>query len=412
MSFFNKKISWGWLVPIVVLAMLITFMSTYVTMKIQAHRDINEAYLSGAGSADPTFLAVKQLFEENFIGDAPDFAAGQGTDAMIEAYIAATGDRYARYLNPEEYKAYAASMQGDLVGIGVQVIYDEASQSIEIMMIMPDSPAEKMGLRPGDFIVAVDGKRVADIGYNAAADAIAGKEGTKVELTVLRDGKEFNKTATRAHVTSLSVTYQMLSDGKTGLIRISEFNATTSGQFKTAVDQLIKDGATRLIYDLRNNPGGQLDSVLAVLSYILPKGSLLIRITDADGKEETYSDTEEVDHTVDLPMAVLINGNTASAAELFTSCLTDYNKVITVGQKSYGKGCMQYMYGLPNGGALSLTTRMYSPPKGENYDGIGITPKIAVELSEEAAKLNPLKLTEENDDQLKAAIACLADRAK
>lgn len=410
MSFFNKKIAWSWMILVVVLTVLITFMCTYVSMKVDAHQQQNDAYISGMESEDPTLTMVKQLFEMNYIGELPEIDDSLTLDGMIYAYVAATGDRYARYMNPQEYEAYVASMQGDLVGIGVQVIYHEETNGIEIMLIMPDSPAQKIGIQPGDIIVGVEKLRAEKDGYEALVNAIAGEEGTKVRLTVLRDGEELEMTATRAHVKALSVTYQMLSDGHTGLIRISEFNATTPPQFKEAVDTLMKNGADRLIYDMRNNPGGQLDSVLAVLSYLLPKDSALIRVTDAQGGEVVYSDTEEVDHTVDCPMAVLINGNTASAAELFTSCLRDYEKVTIVGELSYGKGCMQFMYGLPNGGALSLTTRMYSPPSGVNYDGIGIMPDVEVSLSDEAAKLNPLKLTEENDDQLKAAISALYGR--
>lgn len=411
MSFIKKKIAWYWTPLAVLLAVLITFMSTYVTMKVQVHLAKNNAYISSNVTEDPTFALVKQLFETHYIGELPEFDSSAATDAMIEEYIAAVGDPYARYMNPEEYEAYSSSMQGDLVGIGVQVTYDVENEAIEILLVMPDSPAQALGLKPGDLIIAVEGIRVSESGYNAAADAIAGESGTQVSLTVRRkaDGQEVTLTTTRAHVTALSVTYQMLSDGHTGLIRIFEFNATTPAQFKEAVDTLLAAGADRLIYDLRNNPGGQLDSVLSVLSYLLPKGSLLIQIHDAQGNVETYSDTEETDHTVDCPMAVLINGNTASAAELFTSCLRDYQKVTIVGEKSFGKGCMQYVYSLPNGGALTLTTRMYSPPSGENYDGVGITPHVSASLSEEAAQLNLLKLNEENDDQLKAAMKSLAD---
>ncbi|MBQ8288062.1 MAG: S41 family peptidase [Clostridia bacterium] len=404
MAFFKKKITWGWMLPIIALSVLITFMSTYVIMREDGHQQKNDAYVEAYNSDDPTYAMVKQLFEMNYIGELPEIDESLTLDAMIDAYVAATGDRYARYMSPEEYAEYSSSMQGDLVGIGVQVIYHEETNGIEIMLVMPDSPAEALGLQSGDLIVGVGDLRSETDGYEALVDAIAGEEGTDVLLTIRRDGVDMQMTATRAHVTALTVTYQMLSDGHTGLIRISEFNATTPPQFKEAVDTLQAAGADRLIYDMRNNPGGQLDSVLSVLSYLLPKDSVLIRVTDAQGGEEAYSDTEEEDHTVDLPMAVLINGNTASAAELFTSCLRDYDKVTVVGELSFGKGCMQFMYPLPNGGVLSLTTRMYSPPSGINYDGVGITPDITVSLSDEAAKLNPLKLTEETDDQLKAAI--------
>lgn len=289
------------------------------------------------------------------------------------------------------------------MGIGVQVTYDVESESIEILVVMPDSPAEQLGLLPGDRITAVNGVRVAESGYDAAANAIKGEAGTEVSLTILRDGREEEMKALRAHVTALTVTASMLSDQKTGVIRITEFNATTPAQFNAAVDQLLASGAERLVYDLRGNPGGQLDSVLSVLDRLLPKDSLLIRITDAAGNEETRCATDE--QRLDLPMAVLINSSTASAAELFTSCLRDYELITVVGEKSYGKGCMQYIYSLPNGGAVSLTTRMYSPPYSDNYDGEGIVPDVEIALSEEAAQINLWKLTEENDDQLRAALA-------
>lgn len=408
MAFLKKKISWYWMLPVIVLSVVITFMTTYITMKVQANIDRNNAYLQSTYEEDPTFSYVKQLFEKNYIGELPEFDSSGATDALIREYIAATGDRWANYMNKEEYAEYAASMQGNLVGIGVQVTYDVQGESIEILMVMPDSPAEKIGMLPGDRITAVNGIRVADSGYETAADAIKGEEGTEVQLTILRDGKEEVKTAVRSAVTALTVTYQMLSDAKTGFVRILEFNAVTPGQFKDAVNTLLKEGAERFVFDLRNNPGGQLDSVLSVLDCILPADRVLIRVHDAAGNETTYSSSDE--EVLDCPMTILINGSTASAAELFTSCLRDYEKATIVGEKSFGKGCMQYLYPLPNGGAVSITTRMYSPPLGENYDGVGISPDVEASLSEEASQINFYKLTEENDDQLKAALAVLDGR--
>ncbi len=408
MSFLKKKIAGYWIIPIVILSVLVTFMTTYITMKVQAHLDKNNAYLQSTYTEDPTFSYVKQLFESYYIGETPDFDSSGAVDTLIREYIAATGDRWANYMNAEEYKEYSQSMQGNLVGIGVQVTYDTENQSIEILLVMPDSPAEKIGLKSGDRIVGVNGKRVADIGYNAATDAIKGEAGSEVKLTILRDGKEVEMTAVRGQVIALTVLYELLSDGKTGFIRILEFNATTSAQFNKAVDTLLEQGAKRFVFDLRNNPGGQLDSVLAVLDRILPKDQVLIRIHDAAKNEETYSSQD--DASLNYPMAILINGSTASAAELFTSCLRDYEKATLVGEKSFGKGCMQYLYPLPNGGAVTITTRLYSPPLGENYDGKGIAPHVEASLSEEALKINFYKLNETNDDQLKAALAALNDR--
>lgn len=405
MSIFKKKISLFWMLPVVLLSVLITFMTTYVVMKVQAHLDKNNAYLQSTYTDDPTFAYVKQLFEQNYIGDVPEFDSSGAIDSLIREYLAASGDRWANYMNAEEYKAYADSMQGNLVGIGVQVTYDTEGESIEILLVMPDSPAEKIDIQIGDRIVGVNGKRVADIGYNAVVDAIKGEAGTEVKLTILRDGKEIELTTVRGQVTSLSVIYELLSDKKTGFIRILEFNGVTAEQFNKAVDDLLKKGAKQFVFDLRNNPGGQLDSVLSVLDRILPKDLVLIRVHDAAKNEETHSSKD--DAVLDCPMAILINGSTASAAELFTSCLRDYEKATIVGEKSFGKGCMQFLYTLPNGGAVSFTTRLYSPPLGENYDGKGIAPHVEASLSEEALKINFYKLNETNDDQLKAALAVL-----
>lgn len=405
MSFFKKKIKWYWLIPTVIITAVVAVMATFVPLTVYYRAQISEAYR--ASDVDQqTYAYVKELFETYYIGELDEFDEDGATDSLIASYVASTGDRYARYMNPEAYRAYLSDLSGNFVGIGVQVMYDEATPAIEVLMTMPDSPAEKGGIQAGDLIIAVEDKTVAADGYTATSDAIKGEEGTSVSLTVKRGEETFELSLVRASVQAISVTGKMLSDGKTGFVRISQFDTTTPDQFKETVEGLEVLGAEQFVFDLRENPGGELESVLSVLGYILPKDSTLIRITDAGGEVETRSATDE--HTLDYPMAVLINEYTASAAELFTSCLRDYDKVEVVGVRSYGKGCMQRLFPLPNGGCVSITFRMYSPPIGENYDGVGINPDLTVELSEEAAATNLLKLTEENDDQLKAAVSLLS----
>ena len=192
MSFLKKKISWYWVLPIVMISVLVTFMTTYVIMKVAANANKNNAYLQSIYTEDPTFTYVKDLFAANYIGELPEFDGSGATDALIREYIAATGDRWANYMNAQEYKAYIESMQGNLVGIGVQVTYDTEIDGIEILLIMPDSPAQKIGLQIGDYIVGVEGKRVSELGFDGATNAIKGEAGTKVKLTILRDGKELD----------------------------------------------------------------------------------------------------------------------------------------------------------------------------------------------------------------------------
>lgn len=406
MSFFKKRIRWIWILPIVLITVAITVMATFIPLTVYYRAQVADAYQATDIDVQ-TYAYVKQLFETYYIGELGEFDEEGVSDSLIAAYVASTGDKYARYMNPETYQAELADMSGNFVGIGILAAYEETLPAVEVLATMPDSPAEKSGMTAGDLIIAVDQLTVAEDGYNAVTDAIKGIEGTEVAISVKRGDQLLELTLTRAPVTSKSVYASMASDGKTGVVRILEFNQTTPTQFSEAIESLEAEGAERFVFDMRDNPGGELESVLSVLGYILPKDSTLIRITDADGKEETRAATDE--HTLDCPMAVLINENTASAAELFTSCLRDYDKVEIVGVRSYGKGCMQRYFPLPNGGCVSITFRMYSPPVGENYDGVGITPDLTVELSEQAAGTNLFKLTEENDDQLKAALELLSD---
>ncbi|MBR5680077.1 MAG: hypothetical protein IKX19_05430, partial [Clostridia bacterium] len=201
-------------------------------------------------------------------------------------------------------------------------------------------------------------------------------------------------------ITVMSHVYAV--DESIGVIRVTGFDAGTPGQFVSAVDNLRAEGCDKLIIDLRYNPGGELNSIVSVLDYILPEGPI-VRIMDADGNQVNayYSDAEELD----MPMAVVVNGSTASAAELFTSAVKDYQKATIVGTITYGKGCMQTTVPLSDNSAVSITYRMYNPPFSDNYHGIGVIPDVVVELDEALSNKNIYKITDEEDNQLAAAAA-------
>ena len=193
-------------------------------------------------------------------------------------------------------------------------------------------------------------------------------------------------------------------DSSVGIIKISEFDGNTPTQFVAAVEDLQSKGCEKLVIDLRYNPGGELSSIVTTLDYILPEGPI-VRIFDADGNEVKtyYSEATELD----MPMAVLVNGSTASAAELFTSAVRDYNKAVIVGTTTYGKGCMQTTIPLSDNSAVSVTYRMYNPPFSDNYHGVGIVPDVEVELDESLTGKNIYKITDEEDNQLAAAVKSL-----
>ncbi len=395
----------------VLLSCLVTFMTTYNVMQNAYRREVArlaEQY-AAVDNTDATMKYIMDLVGAYYYGDAPDWTVDRdGNDLLYRAYVNALDDDYAAYMSPEEYNSWNESMSGNLVGIGVIVVYSNADKTMTVTLVFPDSPAEKAGLRPGDVILSIEGKTVSDMEYDDAVNSIKGEEGSTFCLTYKRDGKEITAELTRAAVTTQSVIGRMAKDSSIGIVTILQFDQTTPGQFKAAVDKLISDGAAGLVFDVRDNPGGDLESVLSTLSYILPKGSTLIKIISKDGEVQTREADDE--HTIDLPMAVLTNKSTASAAELFTSCLRDYGKVKTVGTTTYGKGCMQSIFLLPNKGALKLTTKMYNPPIGESYHGIGIVPDILVEMSDENASKHLLLIDEQDDNQLQTAISALHDK--
>lgn len=365
------------------------------------------------------------------------------SDVLIVCYMAAIEDVYATYYSEDQYADYIADSTANYCGIGVTVTQLDTGY-VEVIDVTPDSPAEKAGIALGDIIVGVDGEDFLTLGYTAAVNKIRGEEGTPVTVTVERNGERLDFTMLREYLIEYTVSYKMLNggDGKIGYIRISQFDTGTFGQFRDAVRILGESGAEKYIFDVRNNPGGQLESVLGVLDYILPDdtGLPLVRI---EYKEETtayYSvydyiqgnaEMEEtyaaaLDHQMDAPIAVLCNEYTASAGELFTSCLQDFGAAEVFGNVTYGKGMGQtrfylsdiyafmdsdkFAYSFHKEAIFSISVFYYSPPTSNNYEGVGVTPNHVVPLSEEAAQIGFYKLTEEQDNQLAAAIESLASK--
>lgn len=318
---------------------------------------------------------------------------GAVTDAIIDSYVSSLGDRYSVYRTKDEYKDYSSGMSGNYTGIGIVVTQSEGGL-IHINSVNEGGSAYEKGLKAGDLITSVDGIPVLERGYEDSINAISGEEGTTVTLTVDRDGESLTFTLTRRKLVESSVTYSL--ENGIGYIKISSFKSNTDEQFIAAVDYMEKNGVKAVIYDLRNNTGGYLSSVLNALDYVAPKGTTLASFSnDYDDDEVSKSS-----HSFLIPSVVICNEMTASAGELFTAGIRDladmgYLDATLVGTKTFGKGIMQSTFTLSDGSTITLTVAYYMPPSGKNYHEVGITPDVVVER------------TKDGDVQLDAAYAAI-----
>ncbi len=395
----------------ILLSVLITLITAAIALQCcylylnRSYEDkLKELQISGKFNLSSKLEEIDGIYRDNYIGELNDETM---EEALIYGYLLGTGDRYTQYMTAEEYDSFFEDLNGDMVGIGVIAAYTD-DMAIEICAVVPDSPAEKSGIQCGDLIVAVEGESTAELGYDTAIDRIKGDEGTDVSLSVLRGKDLLTITCTRAPVKTLSVMHHMFENeaDRIGIVKILEFDATTPTQFRDAVNSLIDEGARSFIFDVRDNLGGELSSVVDVLDMLLPEGPVII-ISDADGNESQLSSGPS---ELDAPMTVLVNEYTASAAELFSSCLRDYGKAKLVGVHTFGKGCMQNIMQLSDGSALRITVKMYRSPYSDNYDGIGLEPDVNVELSESAITKNPYTIKDTDDNQLLAAVKTLKEQ--
>ncbi len=312
------------------------------------------------------------------------------TDAIIDSYVLSLGDKYSVYRTKDEYKDYSSGMSGKYTGIGIVVTKSEDGL-ILVNSVNEGGSAYEAGILDGDLIVSVDGIPVKERGYEASVNAVTGEEGTTVTLGIDRGGESITFTLERRKLVESSVTYS-LEDG-IGYIKISSFKSNTDEQFIEAVDYMEKNGARGVIYDLRNNTGGYLSSVINALDYVAPKGTTLASFSnDYDDDEVSKSS-----HSYLVPTVVICNEMTASAGELFTAGIRDlsemgYLEATLVGTKTFGKGIMQATYTLSDGSTLTMTVAYYMPPSGKNYHDEGITPNVTVERSQEGdAQLDAAK---------------------
>lgn len=353
--------------------------------------------LSEDASSEEKLSVLKGLIDENYIGDVDEEALEEG---IYKGYIQGLEDPYSVYYNEEETKDLYETTEGEYSGIGAVLSQDLESGVITLVQIYEGSPAAKAGLKDNDILTKVGDIEVTGMDLSEVVTYIKGEKGTDVDLTVLRgeDAEEITVTATRDTVEAQTVKYEML-EGQTGYLSVSEFDSVTYAQYEEALNKLTDQGMTGLIVDLRNNPGGNLNTVCEMLDLVLPKGTI-VYTEDKDGKRETATSDDE--HQINVPMVVLVNGNSASASEIYAGAIQDYGIGKIVGTQTYGKGVVQQIFDLGDGTSVKLTIAEYFTPNGRSIDGEGITPDVEVEY--EADENNP-----EADNQLEKALEVMKE---
>lgn len=378
---------------------LVAFVASYLTMLLLPA--MGQAGIPLPDTAQSSKLEqLKDLIEERYIGGAEE---KELEDAAAHAMVMATGDRWSYYIPAEEYQFYVDQMANSYVGIAITIQQTEEEDGFLVIKVDAGGPADKAGMLPGDRIVAVDGISTVGMTPNEGSLLVRGEEGTPVTLTIRRESEEFDLTMIR-HQVEVQVASGVMLPDNVGLVTIINFDSRCASETIAAVEDLLDQGAQAFIFDVRNNPGGYASQLVDVLAYLLPEGQLF-RTVDYAGNETV--DTSDAKH-LDVPMAVLVNSESYSAAEFFAAAMMDYEAAVVVGEKTIGKGYFQMNYRLNDGSAVNLSVGEYFTPKGKNLAGVGIVPHVEVEVDEEtflaiyARTLDPME-----DPQVLAALDAL-----
>ncbi len=395
----NRKIPFSASLVLMLIAALLTFQIVTVHNEVKYNKIVSEFSLQPI--ENPKLAEIDKLVTDYYVKEIDDSYL---SDSLVYGYVFGLGDIHAGYYTAESYKEYIESIHGSLTGIGIRVtletLDDGVTDRVVIFEVMDNSPAKEAGVKPGDILYSVEGTLYSELGYDKTLELMLGEAGTVLHFEVLRGNEIKGFEIERKHFDSQLVTYKLTDANATiGYIRIYQFGTSTISQFKNAVESLKAQGATKLIFDVRNNPGGEFVSITSILDYLLPEGDIIIT-RDKNGNEIAEKSDK---NCIDMPMVVLANESTASAGELFTAALMDYDKAVFIGTTTYGKGTVQKTFPLSDGSAIKFSTEYYLPPSGVSYDGIGIIPDIEVELNEEASKRFYL-IDESDDNQLQAAI--------
>ena len=348
-----------------------------------------------------TLDTYRAVIDKYYLGDVDEESLKEGA---IQGYIEGLGDPYTEYISKEDMEDYMEDTMGNFVGIGIYMIEDTKTNQIMVLAPIKGSPAEKAGIRPGDYIIAVNGEECTADDMTAISTKIKGEEGSTVKLQILRGEETLDFEIQRENIIVNPVEGEVL-ENNIGYIEFSSFDENTAEEFKTKFEELQSQGITSLIIDLRNNGGGIVDEALQIAGYIADKDSVLLYEVDKDDNEKVEKNTNNP--IINMPVIILTNENTASSSEILAGALKDLGKAKTVGTTTYGKGVIQQILTLPDGSGLKITTEKYLTPNRTEINKIGIQPDETVELPESVE--NILNVDRSQDTQLQKAIDMLTE---
>lgn len=347
-------------------------------------------------------VELENLIDYYFVDDMDRNAV---ENAAAEAMVGALNDRWSYYMTAAEYKSYQEKMANAYVGIGVNIIQREDGY-ITIVKVEENGPAQEAGILPEDVLIAVEQQDISSMTVDEVKELVRGKEGTTVNLTLTRAGESYSVDVERRTIQSVVAKATMLEEN-VGLVKIVNFDSRCAEETLAAVEDLLQQGAEALIFDVRFNPGGYKEELVQILDYLLPEGPLF-RSVDYRGKESVDNSDAKC---LEIPMAVLINGSSYSAAEFFAAALGEYGVAKLVGQPTTGKGHFQSTFELSDGSAVVISIGKYCTPNGVSLTDVGLTPDIPVEIDDETfAKIYYGELTPEEDPQIRAALDALLGR--
>ena len=371
----------------------------YLTFLITANQYEASVLFSESTAADKV-AEIEEILREYFVDPLDETALG---DAAASAVIAATGDRWSYYVPAREYAEFEEMNNNGYVGVGI-TIRDEADEDgFRVTGVTEGSPACEAGVQVGDVLVSVEDQSTAELGFSGTRDAVRGPSGTRVKAEFRRGEKTYSCTLLRRYIEQ-TVAYGEMLDGRIGLVTIENFDTNAGKQAIDAVNALTADGAEALIFDVRCNPGGQKDELCRLLDYLLPEGEIFHAVSSDGQESRDYSDAS----CVKLPMAVLVDMDSYSAAEFFAAALQQYGWAKVVGEKTCGKGNYQYTFRLSDGSAVAVSSGRYYTPSGLRLTDVGVTPDVELSLTdEEFDKFYYGELAPEDDPQIQAAVEIL-----